>query len=130
MTQERGSVSVLGLVIVAAGLVFAVAIIGGGQLLTARARAVNAADAAALAAAPVTFRSFGATGTPLDEGRLFAEANGAQLARCTCPANTTYADRTVLIEVSVAIDVLGWRQAIVSATSAAEFRPVVLLAGR
>lgn len=115
------------LAVVIAGMVLATGLVAVGQLLGARGVASNAADAAALAAAPVTFRDFGSAGSPVDEARRFAVANGAELASCTCPRNVTYAERTVVVEVVVAVDVLGLYLTEVTATSAAQFRPVALL---
>ena len=126
--NDQGSVSVVVVAVVACGLALAAGLAGVGQLLGAVAIASNAADAAALAAAPVTFRDFGSTGSPTDEARRFATVNGSKLVTCTCPRNATYGARTVVVGVVVAVDVLGLYATQVSATSAAEFRPVVLLA--
>ena len=113
--------------VVACGLTLSIGLVGVGQLLGARGTAINAADAAALAAAPVTFRGFGSARSPTEEARQYAERNGAQLDRCLCPRNATYAARTVIVDVTVAVDVLGLYRADVGARSAAEFRPLALL---
>ena len=127
MTGDRGSVTVVAVGLLAFGLLLAVGLVGLGQLASGRVRATTAADAAALAAAPVTFRSFGANGSPAQEAARFAQDNGAELIACTCPLNSSYAERTVVVMVRVDVDVLGFRTVHIHAQSAAEFRPVVLL---
>jgi len=94
-----------------------------GLYAAARARAVAAADAAALAAAPVTFRSFGAGGGPQGEASRFAAANGAELVRCDCPADPSWAGRTVEATVSIRVDLIVLGDRAVTATSRAEFIP-------
>lgn len=110
-------------------LVLAVGLAAVGHVLLVRASVVAAADAAALAAAPVTFRSFGGRGTPEAEARHFADLNGAALVRCDCPIDRTYATRTVVVEVERRVAVVGIYDTTVRATSAAEFEPVQLLTG-
>ena len=125
--SERGSVTVLMAGVVGLGLAVVLGLAAVGQLLIARASASAAADAGALAAAPVTFRQFGASGSAADEARRFASANGARLVRCDCSSNSTYAARIVIVEVAIDVVVLGRFATTVSATSAAEFLPVELL---
>ena len=127
---DRGSVSVVMVAVVACGMMLSVGLVGVGQLLGARGTAVNAADAAALAAAPVTFRDFGSVRSPSDEARQYAQANGARLERCLCPLDGTYAARTVIVDVTVTVDLLGLYRADIGARSAAEFRPMALLVGQ
>ena len=64
---DDGSVGVLLLAVAAVILIVSLAVVAVGQLLVGYAEAEAAADAAALAAAPVTFRPFGATGTAVQE---------------------------------------------------------------
>jgi secretion/DNA translocation related TadE-like protein len=116
------TVAVIGLV-----LVLCAAVIGLGQVLVARAVAQSAADAAALAAAPVTFRPFGAMAGPSEEARRFAESNGARLVSCRCTQDPTWAPRTVEVEVEVIADVLGLGSGRVQAVAAAEFIPLALV---
>lgn len=124
---ERGSVSlvVLGFV----GVLVAMGLLVGtvGQAASAWSRAHTAADAAALAAAPVTFRGFGSEGGPAAEAARFAAANGARLVRCTCAIDRSWSARTV--EVVVAVDehifLVGPRE--IRAVARAEFSPVELL---
>ena len=125
--SERGSVSlvVLGFVaiLVAMGLLVGTV----GQAASAWSRAHTAADAAALAAAPVTFRSFGSAGAPAAEAARFAAANGARLVRCSCPIDRSWSTR--MVEVMVAVDenifLVGPRE--IRAVARAEFSPVDLL---
>ena len=83
--SERGSVSVF-----ASGVMVMIAVLiaglgGIGQVLMAKSRAVAAAEAGALAAAPVTFRPFGAAGTPAQEAARLVRANGAELTVAPAP---------------------------------------------
>ena len=113
----------LGAVVVALSLAVAAVGIGVGAYATAS----NAADAAALAAAPVTFRPFGAMGGPAREAARYAAINGAALVSCRCPVDPSWDTRTVTVQVSRAVHIPGigvWR---VRATSRATFEPAALL---
>ena len=98
-----------------------------GQFLAARSRVQAAADAAALAAAPVTFRRFGSSGDPAAEAARLAEANGAQLIRCLCSVNRSWDSRIVEVEVGEEITLVGLGFMEVRGTAAAEFVPIQLL---
>ena len=130
MRSERGSVSVLvvGVSVLACALVVGLA--GMGQILLARERAVAAAEAGALAAAPVTFRPFGATGSATEEAAKLVRANGAELMACSCDHDPGYDPRTVTVTARLTVAVLGFRTVTLEATAAAEFRPVALLENR
>ncbi|MEE8331886.1 MAG: Rv3654c family TadE-like protein [Acidimicrobiia bacterium] len=125
--SDRGSAAVLLLAIgvVAAGL--AVVIGEVGIYLQANARAATAADAAALAAAPVTFAPFGAVGSPRDEARRFATANGARLVSCACRVDRSLAAREVEVRVRVDVDLWGLGRRSLTATSRARFDPSKLV---
>lgn len=116
--------SVVGLVIV---LIIGVADVG--LAFAARLQAAAAADAAALAAAPVTFRPFGAAGRPTDEARRLAEANGVVLVACRCPIDRSWRPRVTEVVVERRVGLLGIGAITVSATSRAEFDPGALLDG-
>jgi len=126
-TDDDGVAAIAGLVLIGVSLIIVLAMFSGAQLLLARTQAANAADAAALAAAPVTFRPFGATGGPAAEASHFAAANGATLIRCLCASDPSFAARVVEVEVKVRVGlpVLGSRE--VRATGRAEFKPAQLL---
>ena len=95
---ERGSMVLgLGLIVVVLMMALAVGSVGAG--IAAYVHAANAADAAALAAAPVTFRPFGANGSPAAEAARFAAMNGVSLVRCTCPIDRSWDTRTVEVEI-------------------------------
>lgn len=98
-----------------------------GQYLTGYSRARAAADAAALAAAPVTFRPFGAEGSARREAALFAGANGAELVECRCNADPSWEPRTVVVTVRRSFPVLLFGNQSVHATARAEFVPTLLL---
>ncbi len=125
--NEDGSVTLLLLAAGAVITVIAIATAASGQYLAAAGQAQNAADAAALAAAPVTFRPFGAVGTAREEAAIFAEANGSTLTACACRQDPSWANRTVEVTVRrrVRLVLFGYRS--VSATSRAEFAPTLLL---
>ncbi len=94
--------------------------------LGARARAQVAADAAALAAAPVTFRPFGAVGSAVDEARRFAAGNGGTLLECRCAQDQSWRSRTVTVLVSVPADLVLLGATQVTAWSSADFDPTRL----
>lgn len=104
-----------------------VAVAAGGQYLDARRRAVAAADAAALAAAPVTFRPYGARGSPTQEAARFAIANGARLLSCHCAIDRSWASRTVVVEVETVVHAVFFGPRTVRASSRARFSPPQLL---
>lgn len=127
--NERGAAGVVLLAVVGFALVLAVGIAAVGGVLAARARAQTAADAAALAAAPVTFRPFGAQGTAAAEARRFAGANGARLLSCDCPADPSWAARTVRVVVEIRVAFGPLPPVSVRAEGRAAFRPVLLAGG-
>lgn len=106
-------------------LALGVGLVGGG--IAAHVQASNAADAAALAAAPVTFRPFGAAGGPASEAGRFAQLNGARLVRCACPVDESWNARTVEVVVVrvIALPVVGSVR--IPAMSRATFEPAALL---
>jgi methylaspartate ammonia-lyase len=106
-------------VVVVCGL----ALLAAAQLVTARARAVTAADAAALAAAPHTFPVFAPEGAASEIAADLALANGARLLRCHCPLVATYDPRTVEVEVMVATRIAFFGDVAVRAQSRAEYVP-------
>lgn len=114
--------------VVGLALVLATVLAGIGQVLGARARAVTAADAAALAAVAVTFRPFGSDGDPVAEAVRFAELHGAALVVCECVVDPTYAPRHVDVRVVVDVDVLVLGRRQVMADSRAVMEPLRLLA--
>ncbi|MEX1280349.1 MAG: pilus assembly protein TadG-related protein [Acidimicrobiia bacterium] len=125
---DRGSVSLLVL-----GLALPVAIVGMGlvvaiaQLGVARAAAQGAADAAALAAAPITFHPFGGDADPGAVATAVATANGVELVACECRRDPTWSARVVVVRVARPVEVLGVFGVEVTASAAAEFTPVDLL---
>lgn len=110
-------------------LVLGLAVGLAGAGVAAHISAANAADAAALAAAPVTFRPFGARGSPADEAARFAARNGARLISCRCPVDRSWDARTVAVEVTktLRLPVVGSLE--IRAESRATFEPVLLLGG-
>lgn len=124
--DESGSVligvALSGLVIL---LALGTGLVGAG--IAAYAQASNAADAAALAAAPVTFSPFGATDGPIAEAARFARMNGATLVRCTCAIDESWNPRTVEVVVARVIHFPVVGSVRIPATSRATFEPAALL---
>lgn len=121
--SERGAGSVLAIAAMALVTLVAVVVLAATQIVTARSRAIAAADAAALAAAPMTFPPVAGDRSPVDEALALAEANGARLVSCVCSLVATFEPRQVEVTVAVSVDLplLGLRW--VHASSAAEFVP-------
>jgi methionine-rich copper-binding protein CopC len=128
-SDEQGSIA-LGLALAALVLVLSLAVAAVGAGVGAYVSASNAADAAALAAAPVTFQPFGARGGPAQEAARFAALNGARLVSCTCPVDRSWDTRTVIVRVARRLAIPGVGSWQVRATSRATFEPVALLPGR
>jgi secretion/DNA translocation related TadE-like protein len=124
VTSERGSVALLAAAVVAIAIVLAMGLGEVGRVVALRARAQTAADAAALAAAPVTF--FG-PGHPRDEAARLARENGAELLECRCPIDPIWRARTVTVRVAVGGGPRWLGVATIEATAAAEFDPTVWL---
>jgi|GEM_PF-628117 len=122
-TVELGSASVLMVAVTATAMLFVLLVADVGLYLTGRAKAVTAADAAALAAAPVTFHGFGSSGSPADEAARFAALHGMGLVSCVCPVDRTWQPRTVAVVVSGSVDLIMLGSRTVSAAAAAEFDP-------
>jgi secretion/DNA translocation related TadE-like protein len=129
MRGERGSAAVLLLAVAGLVLLLAVGVADAGIAFSARLQAAAAADAAALAAAPVTFRPFGATGSPMAEARRLAGANGVVLTSCSCAVDRTWRSRVVEVVVERRVELLGLGAITVRASSRAEFAPMALIDG-
>ncbi len=125
--NDRGSVSLLVLGLVGVLIVLGLMLGSVGNYLSVRGRAQMAADAAALAAAPVTFRPFGSLGSPAAEAARLAAANGATLVACVCPVDHSWSSRIVEVEVEREVDIVVLGRRAVRAAAAAEFAPVELL---
>lgn len=127
MSGEQGAASILLLGVAGVVLLLTLAVADAGIVLSARLNAAAAADAAALAAAPVTFRPFGAAGTPAEEAGRVAAANGAVLTRCSCAVDRSWYPRFVDVEVEQRVELFGVGAFTVRASSRAEFVPAMLL---
>ncbi len=115
---------VAGLLVV--GVIAAMLVVDVARVAAARTQLTVAADAAALAAAPATFASFGGGGTPWEIAASTAAANGASIVDCECPMDRTWSSRIVVVAVTGTVDLfmLGSRR--LQASAAAEFRPIAL----
>ena len=127
--NDRGAASVALLGVLVFALLLGAAVASVGAFFEARTEAAAAADAAALAAAPVTFLPFGARGSPADEAARFAAANGATLVRCTCPVDRSWDQRTVIVDVQRRVRLWPVGSVTVRARGRAEFTPALLLGG-
>ena len=77
----------------------------------------------------MTFRPFGATGSPAAEARRLAGANGAVLTKCSCPVDRTWRPRVVEVAVERRVELIGLGAITVRASSRAEFAPMALITG-
>jgi hypothetical protein len=103
-------------------IVVGLAVVAATQLVTARTRAQLAADAAALAAAPMTFPPI-ADMSPDQAAATLASANGAQVWSCACAIVEDFEPRSVEVEVSLATRVVLVGEVEIRAASRAEFIP-------
>jgi len=127
--NERGGAAVLLVGIAGVVLLLAAVLGAAGVYLRARVEAVAAADAAALAAAPVTFLPFGGDGSPAGEAARFAAANGAHLLSCICPLDPSWEPRMVTVRVAREARLWLLGSVTVTAVGRAEFLPALLLTG-
>jgi hypothetical protein len=104
-------------------IVASLALVAATQIVVGRARAVTAADAAALAAAVHTFPPAGEGITPGRAAVTMANSNGAQLTLCRCPIDTSRQTRTVEVRVETRVDVVLIGRVMVTAASRAEYVP-------
>lgn len=127
MNAEAGSAALLLLAVAGFVVIVTIGVADVGLALAGRLQAATAADAAALAAAPVTFRPFGAAGSPATEAGRLASANGAVLADCRCPIDRSWRPRVVEVAVERRVELLGIGAITVRVSSRAEFTPELLL---
>lgn len=121
--RQRGAATIVAAALTAGLILVAAALVDVSRLVAAQTQATTAADAAALAAAPVTF--FG--GDPAGEASAFAVRNGARLTACRCSVDRGLTPRVVLVEVAKTVDLSLFGALTVRARAAAEFAPVDLL---
>jgi hypothetical protein len=125
--SQRGATTVLAAAIAAIAVFAGLVGVEVYRLVTAKAVAQTAADAAALAAAPLTFAAFGSEAGPEAEAGAYAAANGSELVECRCPFDPVWRSRVVVVTVAVEVDsFVGISR--VQAVAAAEFDPTVWLA--
>lgn len=124
--NELGSVTLLAIGMAAIVVVLTVAITDLVVLLDAHMRATVAADAAALAAAPLTFDPTASANDPCDVASTYASANGATLTTCSAPPDQTWNERRVEVSVVVVARLFIVGSTEVTGRAAAEFRPVDL----
>ena len=127
MSCDRGAAAPLLLAVAALTMLLAAGIGDVGLIIAGKYQAAAAADAAALAAAPVTFQAFGATGGPAQEAARFAAMNGASVVVCRCKTDRSWRQRTVEVVVERAVHLIGGMEVTVQARSTAEFAPLALL---
>lgn len=115
------------LAVVGFAVVLSMLIADIGGFLAARLQAAAAADAAALASAPVTFSGFGDPTTPVSVAAQIAAANGGRLVECRCPVDRSWRSRRVDVVVALEVSLILFGIQEVQASSAAEFDPRALV---
>lgn len=121
--HERGGGTVLAVAVMAVVIVTSLALVAATQIVVGRARAVTAADAAALAAAVHTYPPSGEGITPSQAAIRMARSNGARLTLCSCRIDSSYQSRGVEVRVETRVDVVLIGPVMVSAASRAEYVP-------
>lgn len=129
MRAERGSVTLLAAASMSVTLLLGMLAVEATWLAAARLQAQTAAEAAALAAAPITFGSFGQVADPAAEAARFAGANEALLVSCRCPIDPVWRSRIVTVQVEVKVRAGLFGITTVAAEASAEFDPTVWLGG-
>jgi hypothetical protein len=125
--SERGAAGVVLLAVVVVAMAMTVVVADIGGYLAARLQAVAAADAAALAAAPITFAPFGAGEAPAVVAAEIAAANGARLVECRCPVDRTWAPRRVDVVAVHPVSLVLFGALEVRGRGAADFDPRALV---
>jgi hypothetical protein len=124
--NQRGAATLLVAALLALGSLLGLAVADLARVTVARTRAAAAADAAALAAVPLTFSSFGGSNDPREAAVRTAAGNGAELVECRCPVDRSWATRVAVTVVAIEVDLLLFPDRRVTAAAAAEFRPILL----
>lgn len=124
MTDQRGNVGPVMVVLVMFAVAAAAAVADAGLYLAAGVQAATAADAAALAAAPLTFREYGSTSGPVFEAARLAASNGTSLVSCSCPVDPSWRSRTVTVVVEKSIRTGLFGERAIRAVGRAEFDPM------
>ncbi len=126
MSDESGAVGVIAVALAALTLVLGLMMVDVARLVAMRAQLATAADAAALAAAPVTFAAFGTSGDPTQAATRIAVANGAELTDCACRVDRSWEPRIATATVQATVRLTLFGDKVLMATAAAEFRPIAL----
>jgi secretion/DNA translocation related TadE-like protein len=121
--HDEGSGTLLAVATMAVVIVAALALVAATQIVSGRARAVTAADAAALAAAVHTFPPAGGGVSPGKAAASMAQANAARLTVCRCPVDSTLRVRSVEVRVETRVQVVLLGEVAVAAASRAEYVP-------
>ena len=124
--NDDGMVSVLMLSLLVLAALLCLAASDAANVLVARARAQNAADAAALAAASAQWRLASEIGDPEEAARRLAEANDANLEACECKLRAATA--RVTVSRGTSIRMLGVAPTRVTATAEATADVAMLFA--
>ena len=125
--SERGGASLPMLGVVGLLVLAGLGIADMGRFLALRSQAAAGADAAALAAAPVTFLPFGAAAGPVAEAARFARANGVRLLSCRCSIIRAPVAREVEVVVGATTTLVFLGTVEVRAASRAQFDPRALV---
>lgn len=126
-SAEAGAATVVSAALVATSLALAVIVADIGMVLRVRSQVAAAADAGALAAAPLTFQPGGAE--PGVVAADFVMRNGATLMRCDCPVDRTWSARTVTVVAAATAGTMLAGEVTLAVSSRAEFVPTAQFAG-
>lgn len=121
--KDAGSATVVAMALVAVLAVTSAATTMVGLAYSARAQAVTAADAAALAAAPATYPGV-TSQSPIQAAAAVARANGARLVSCSCPVDASLQARVVSVTTQVPARLPLFGELTFTATARAEFEPL------
>ncbi len=127
MNRETGAAGLLVAALAAVSLIACLLVVDVARVVSAQTQLAGAADAAALAAAPVTFSRFGTDGVPVRAAAAMAAANGAELIACTCVVDSSWSARTVTVTVGAVVDLVVLGDRLLTRRGAAEFRPIALV---
>ena len=116
---ERGSASLLAVAVSVVVVVASLVATDIARMVDVRLKALAAADAAALAAAPLTI-----DGNPVAEATRFAQLNQARLVSCKCPVDPSPIVRWVTVVVEIPVDTWIIPARVVTAVANAEFDPL------
>jgi secretion/DNA translocation related TadE-like protein len=122
VSGDRGAATILILALCGFIAFIGIATAALGVMLSARERAMTAAESAALGAAVATYPP-AATGSPGSVAAELARANGARLVSCWCDVDHGFEPRVVAVTVALTVDLPLFGEIDVGKTARARFDP-------